>query len=286
MDKLILGIDAGNHMAKVMGAFGTDKFRTNICDWFERDVEETFGPDDMEFEINGRKGYAGTIALYEDEFGNGSMYGDTKAHEDTKIRVLLAINRYLDMYCSNVGRVSVVVGQPIKRHKESEKNKIKEMLIGQHTIKVNGKTRSFYIENIGIAPEGSAAYWSRPQEGLIRIIDAGSGTVNAATIMDNRHVNTASDTFNFGAETVNNKNDYSSLSRGIIRNTTKLKWNKSDKVLICGGISKGIAPYIIEHYPNAEILNPVFKSGNEVKILDAVFANATGFYKIAKGAFE
>ena len=286
MDKLILGIDAGNHMAKVMGPFGTDKFRTNICDWFERDVEETFGSDDMEFEINGRKGFAGTIALYEDEFGNGATYGDTKAHEDTKIRVLLAINRYLNNYCPNIGHVSIVVGQPIKKHKDSEKNKIKDMLFGQHTIKVNGKTRTFYINNVGVAPEGSAAFWSLPQDGLVRIIDVGSGTVNAATIIDNRHINTSSDTFNFGAETINNKNDYSNMARGIIRNTTKLKWNKSDKILICGGISEGITPHLIEHYPNAEILNPQVRSRNEVKILKPVFANAVGFYVIAKGAFE
>jgi plasmid segregation protein ParM len=239
----------------------------------------------MEFEIDGRKGFAGTIALYEDEYGNGATYGDTKAHEDTKIRVLLAINRYLDRYCSNVGKASIVVGQPIKKHKETEKNKIKDMLLGPHTVKVNNKTRSFHIDNVGVAPEGSAAFWSLPQDGLIRIIDVGSGTVNAATIIDNRHINTSSDTFNFGAETINNRNDYSNMARGIIRNTTKLKWNKSDKVLICGGIAEGIAPYIIEHYPNAEILKPTFVNGREVKILSPVFANAVGFYAIAKGAF-
>lgn len=285
MNRLILGIDAGNHMAKVMGPFGPDKFRTNICDWFEREVEERFGEDDMEFEIDGRKGFAGTIALYEDEFGNGATYGDTKAHEDTKIRVLLAINRYLDRYCSTVNNISIVVGQPIKRHVETEKKLIKEMLLGKHQIKVNDKTRTFFIENVGVAPEGSAAFWSHPQSGLLRIIDIGSGTVNAATIIDNRHINTASDTFNFGVETVKNKDDYSNIARGVIRGTTKLKWSKSDNILICGGISEGIAPFIVEHYPNAQILNPTFANGREVKFLAPVFANAVGFYAIAKGAF-
>lgn len=60
--KLILGVDAGNHSAKTVGLFGTDIYKTNICDWFDRKVEETFGKDDMEFEIGGRKGFAGTIA--------------------------------------------------------------------------------------------------------------------------------------------------------------------------------------------------------------------------------
>ena len=286
MDKLILGIDAGNYKGKVMGAFGTDIFRTNICEWFDRDVKETFGDDDMEFEVGSRKGYAGSIALYEDEFGNGSMYGDTKAHDDTKIRVLLAINRYLSKYCPNVSRISVVVGQPIKKHNEAEKNKIRDMLLGQHRIKVNGKTRTFTIEQIGIAIEGSSAFWSHPQNGTIRIIDVGSGTVNAATIIDNRHINNSSDTFNFGMETVNNKEDFHKIAHGIIRNTTKLKWNKADKVYICGGASGSIAPHIKEHYTNAELLTPQLIEGNEVKIFEPVFANAVGFYAIAKGAFE
>lgn len=50
------------------------------------------------------------------------MYGDSKAHEDTKIRVLLAINRYLDRYCPHFENIAIVTGQPIKRHKQTEKN--------------------------------------------------------------------------------------------------------------------------------------------------------------------
>lgn len=285
INNVILGIDAGSNRVKVFGPFGADQFRSNICDWFNRDVAETFGEDDMEFEINGRKGFAGTIALYEDEFGSASIYGDSKAHEDTKIRVLLAVNRYLNKNCPNVSRLSIVVGQPIKGHKETEKNKIKDMLLRQHQIKVNGKTRTFIIDNVGVAPEGSSAFWSFKENGTIRIIDLGSGTVNAATIIDNRHINNASDTFNFGAETVNNKNDFANMARGIIRNTTKLKWDKSDKVFVCGGMAEGITQHIAEHYLNAKILNPVFKNGSEVKVYSPIFANAIGFYSIAKGAF-
>ena len=285
MNRLVLGIDAGNHRAKVVGPFGVDTFKTNICDWFERDVEEHFGSDDMEFEINGRKGFAGSIAEYEDEFGNGTMYGDSKAHEDTKIRVLLAIHRYLAKYCPHFDRIAIVTGQPIKRHKPTEKEEIKRMLEGIHEYTVNGKTHSIIIEGVGVAPEGSGAFWSSPSTGTIRILDIGSGTINAATIIDKHHVNNASTTFNFGVETVNNKKDLSHIARGIIRNTTKLKWNKNDTILICGGISEQIAPYIIEHYPNAEIIEPEVSRGNGITKLHPVFANAVGFYELAKGAY-
>lgn len=285
MNRLVLGIDAGNHRAKVVGPFGVDSFKTNICDWFERDVEEHFGSDDMEFEINGRKGFAGSIAEYEDEFGNGTMYGDSKAHEDTKIRVLLAIHRYLAKYCPHFDRIAVVTGQPIKRHKPTEKEEIKRMLEGIHEYTVNGTTHSLIIEAVGIAPEGSGAFWSSPSTGVIRILDIGSGTVNAATIIDKHHVNNASTTFNFGVETVNNKNDLANIARGVIRNTTKLKWNKNDTVLICGGISEVIAPYIIEHYSNAKVMEPELTRGNGVIKLHPVFSNAVGYYELAKGAY-
>lgn len=286
MDRLILGIDAGNHKAKVVGPFGVDSFKTNICDWFERDIEESFGPDDMEFEIAGRKGFAGTIAQFEDEFGDGTRYGDSKAHEDTKIRVLLAIHRYLCRYSPHIEKISFVTGQPIKRHKQVEKEAIIAMLTGEHQIKVNGRTRKVIIEQVAVAPEGSGAFWAQPSDGVIRVIDIGSGTVNAATIVDKRHINNASTTFNFGVETVANKNDLEKIARGIIRNTTKLKWNKNDKTMICGGITEGIAPYLIEHYSNAEIINPTIHRGNGVTTLHPVFANAVGFYAIAKGAFK
>lgn len=285
MERLILGIDAGSHTAKIIGPFGTDSFLSNVCDWFERDVKERFSADDMEFEIDGQKGYAGTIAKYEDEFGGATIYGESKAHRDTKVRVLLAIHRYLTKHCPTVSSVAIVVGQPIKGHKETEKTLIKEMLLGKHQVRVNGVTRTFFIEKVGVAVEGSSAFWCLPQEGVIRIIDIGSGTINAATIIDKKHVNTFSDTFNFGMETINNKKDLEAVARGIIQNTTKLKWNKEDKIYICGGASEGIFPFIVEHYSNTELLNPQIRNESGVKILSPVFSNAVGFHEIAKGAF-
>lgn len=285
MNRLVLGVDAGNHKAKVVGPFGTDSYKTSICDWFERDIEESFGKDDMEFEINGRKGFAGSIAEVEDEYGAGSMYGESKAHEDTKIRVLLAIYRYLNRYGPHFEHISIVTGQPIIKHKEAEKNAICSMLEGFHEFVVNGRKVAFTIDRVGVAPEGSGAFWSSPREGNVHILDIGSGTVNAATIRDKRHVNNSSSTFNFGMETVKNKNDLKGISRGIIRNTTQLKWKKDDTVLICGGSAAGIFPFIREHYQNAEVLNPNMKRGDNISLLEPVYANAAGFYTLAKGAF-
>lgn len=286
MNELILGIDAGNNGAKAAGPYGLDISKTAICGWFERDVEETFGDDDTEFEIDGRKGFAGSIAMEEDEFGGGSMFGDTKAHDDTKIRVLLAVNRYVKKYCPHVNTLKIIVGQPIATHKDTEKKKIKDMLLYGHDYIVNGERVSYYIEEVEVATEGGGAFWSRPEVGLVRLLDIGSGTVNAITIKDKKIINNSSSTFNFGAETIRNKSDMAGMARGIIQNTTKLKWHKDDFILVCGGIADRVTMHLKSHFKNIEVLNPQFQNQNGFTVAHPVYANAIGFYNIAKGVYQ
>ncbi|WP_338652671.1 hypothetical protein V6B14_12745 [Sporosarcina psychrophila] len=286
MSGLILGIDAGNNGAKVAGPYGLDISKTAICGWFERDIEETFGDDDTEFEICGRKGFAGSIAEEEDEYGGGSMFGDTKAHDDTKVRVLLAANRYIKKYCPQVNTLKIVVGQPIATHKDSEKKKIEDMLLYGHEFVVNGERVSYFIEEVRVAIEGGGAFWSRPEIGLVRILDIGSGTVNAVTTKDKKIINNSSSTFNFGAETIRNKSDMSGMARGIIQNTTKLKWHKDDFVLVCGGIADRVAMHLKNHFTNIEVLSPQFQYQDGITVAHPVYANAIGFYNIAKGVYR
>lgn len=286
MNTLILGIDAGNFKAKVAGPYGVDSFKTNICGWFERDVEEWFGDDDMEFEINGRKGFAGSIAEFEDEFGNGTTYGDSKAHEDTKIRVLLAIHRYLEKYSLDIDVVQIVTGQPVSNHKEAEKNKIIDMLQGDHKFIVNGKKRKLTIDKVKVAPEGTGAFWSNPQPGAIRIIDVGSGTVNVVSTTDKKYVHQSSGTLNTGMETLKTKNDFEGMAKGIIRFTTKLKWKKNDTVFVCGGAAENLTPYLQDQYVNAVTLNPQLKREYDIISTKPIYANAVGFYNLAKGVYR
>lgn len=283
--RLILGVDAGNYKAKVAGVHGIDSFKTNICNWFERDVEETFGQDDMEFEIGNRKGYAGTIAQFEDEFGDGTTYGDTKAHEDTKIRILLAVYRYIEKYCRGIDRVCLVTGQPINRHKEGEKSKIIDMLIDTHDFIVNGNRVKFTIEDVKVAPEGSAAFWSESQQSM-KIVDVGSGTVNLATIVDKRHIHKSSSTMNAGVETLRNKDDHEALARAIYQFATKLKWKNTDTVFTCGGVAEKIAPHLEKHFVKAIPMKPLLKRQYDTIAVPSTYANAVGFYNLARGAFK
>ncbi|MCG7345292.1 hypothetical protein MHZ92_14225 [Sporosarcina sp. ACRSL] len=282
MSKLILGVDPGNYRGKTAGPYGVDSYRTAICDWFERNIEEDFGEDDMEFAYEGRKGYAGTLASYEDQFGGGAMYGDSKAHDDTLIRVLLAIYRYTTKYCPGFERFDLVVGQPIISHKKSEKQKLELLLRGTHNITVNGKPFTFTIDRVGVAAEGSGASMASPREGVYRIIDVGSGTVNCASISDYRHINTASATFNYGVETSGGRENADAIARAVIRSTTQLKWRKTDNVLVCGGIASDIMPLLAEHYTQIKPLIPQLNAHNGLQIHLPTFANAVGFYEIAR----
>lgn len=280
---LTLGVDAGNYRAKTAGPYGVDSYRTAICDWFERNVEEDFGEDDhMEFSLYGRKGYAGTLASYEDQFGGGAMYGESKAHEDTLIRVLLAIYRYRARYCPGFDRFKIVAGQPIISHKPTEKTKLADLLKGDHVITVNGVRQRINIVEVGIAAEGTGAFMSQPQEGVIRIIDVGSGTVNCATISDNRHINNASKTFNYGVETSGGRDNIDGIVRGIIRSTTQLKWQREDKVYVCGGVTDELLPMLARHYPKAQAFIPQLNAHDGVQAHLPTFANAIGFYEIAR----
>lgn len=285
MSNLTLGVDAGNYSAKVAGPYGVDTYRTAICDWFPLNVAESFSGDDMEFAIDGRRGYAGTVAVFEDQFGGGAMYGESKVHEDTKIRVLLALHRYIIKYAPDTTHVSIVTGQPIVAHTPDEKEALSNLLRGKHEFTVNGVTRKLTLVDVGVAPEGSGAFWSIPQDSLVRIIDVGSGTVNCASFLEKRHVNAQSDTFNFGMETVKG-NDLDAMARAITRATTKLKWRKDDTTFVCGGVANDILPHLATHLTEVKALVPqLHLAEGYAESHEPVYANAVGFYEIARLAF-
>lgn len=284
LKKLILGVDAGNFEGKVAGPYGALSFKTNISENVDLKVEEVFGEDDMRWEIDGKKGLAGTIALYENRFGSKSMYGETKAHWNTKARVLLSIYQYIKRYDLSPSSISLVTGQPYKGHNEDEKEKLRKMLLGSHPIVVNGEAMTIKISEVGIAPEGVGAFWGSNQSyPTCKVLDIGSGTVNAIGLIDYRVVNSFSDTFNYGTEIL----QQDQVARGVIQDTTGKGWVQSDKVLVAGGTAGTITPQLIEHYPNAEVLVPTLVLNDETtQVLEPKFANAVGFYTLALGNFK
>lgn len=271
---MIVGIDAGNNKVKVAGPLGIDSFSSTLGEYRERNLEQLHGKDDMIFEYRGRKGFAGSLAEAESEFC-GSIMGDSKAHEDTKIRVLIALHRY----CQTTNNFDVVVGQPISKHSAQAKQRIKQMLLGPHEITVNSKTKYLNINRIEVAAEAGAAFWSNPIEGKVHIVDAGSATVNCATLQDGRYVDRDSFTLSFGCNT-NKSNDLQSMVRGIVTHTSK-KWDLRDTVFITGGAAEQLLPYIRDYYTDSAVLSPVL----EGKPYESIFSNAIGFYMIGRSIY-
>ena len=269
----IVGIDPGNEEVKYASRFGVGNFKSAIGEYRNRHIESSHGKDDMIFEFNGRKGFAGTLALAESEFG-GSLMGDSKAHEDTKIKFLLALH-YLPGTT-----YQIVVGQPIKKHIPLEKERIKNMLLGSHDLTLNGVKKTIKINRVEVAAEGGAAFWSNPQTGLVRIIDAGSATINCASLVDGKYIDKDSFTINFGCNTTKS-NDLHAMVRGIVAQTSK-KWSPSDTLLVMGGAAEKILPYVQQYYYDSGLLNPIHNK----EIYKPIFANAIGFYQIGMTIYE
>ncbi|MEK4565171.1 hypothetical protein MKX54_10905 [Alkalihalobacillus sp. FSL R5-0424] len=270
---MIVGIDWGNSSVKVCGPNGIDKFPSAIGEYWERNLESTHGRDDMVFEYNGRKGFAGTLAI-ESDFGS-SIMGSTKNHEDALLRVLLALHRY-----EYAGSYRIVVGQPIDTHNEKEKEEIKRMVVGSHWIRVNGEEKRIVIDECQVAAEGVASFWSAPVDGLVRIIDLGSATCNCGSLLDKRYLNKDSFTLHFGMETINTT-DIGEITRGIYASTSK-RWKRDDCVLIVGGAAERLLEPIMSYYPNASLIQPTVSHSGKLETAKPIFATAVGFYRIGE----
>lgn len=266
---LIVGVDAGNNEIKVVGETGYIRLLSNIGEYRERRLNQSHGLDDITFEFKGRRGFAGTLAKFESEF-NGSIMGDTKAHEDTLIRVLLGLHKY------GGDRFKIVVGQPISSHIKEEKDQIKLMLKGTHEIMINGKHKQIEIHEAEVAAEGGAAFWSQPIPGVCRVVDVGSGTVNGASLIDGRYLDRDSFTLKFGMNSTLST-DKRALVRGIVAESLK-KWDRKDTVLVTGGVAKEVTLLLKETFPNSVTITPEING----VFFEPVYGNAVGFYKIGR----
>lgn len=276
---MILGIDAGGYETKVCTSNGYFKFLSTLGEYRERKWGDNFGKDDMIWEYDGERGFAGSLAFFESEFG-GNIRGNSKNHNDAKLRVLLAVHRFGSF--SN----KIIVGQPIDTHVEEEKQGIKEMLLGTHNLTLNGKSKTFSIDNIEIAPEGPTAALSQQMpEGLVRIIDIGSGTTNFASLHNYRRIDRDSFTDETGMETTKLK-DPEKMALKIYRVISTNKWNKDDVIFLSGGGAVKVYKHLVKYLPNCKLLTPFISNKNgQITKLTPEFGNAAGFYALAERLF-
>ncbi|WP_308637699.1 ParM/StbA family protein [Paenibacillus silvisoli] len=274
---MILGIDAGNVNVKVVNKNGVFRFASDIGEWRQRRLGDSFGADDMEFEYEGRRGFAGTLAQFESEFG-GSLKGDSKANQDAKLRVLLALHRYSDDVDN-----AIVVGQPISKHVEEEKAAIKQMLLGRHELTVNGKKKTIQINRVEVAAECAATGILEPPWGTFHIVDLGGGTLNWASChFDGERVakiDRDSDTELFGMATAKQA-DLKAMARVLI-SKTQSRWGADNVVRVIGGMAEPMAELLRDHYKRAAAYHPMI-SGSPV---NPTFASAAAFYALARGIY-
>lgn len=272
MASTILGIDGGGYETKIFDGENAYDFISDIGEYRERKLKETFGKDDIVWEYKGMKGFAGTLAKYESEYG-GTMKGKTKANFDATLRILIAI------YLYGGNNNSIVVGQPIEGHEDSEKDKIKNMLLGEHSLIINNVNKTFCIDKVEVAPEGAVAMLSNPVGGLIRGADIGSGTINFFTLFNMKRIDKGSFTEQLGLESIRTK-DLKQYALNIYR-IMSAAWGINDTIYLTGGGAQAVYNELATMLPNLKILKP--KIGN--KIINTKFANSVGMYNVAKGVF-
>lgn len=275
----ILGVDAGNHDVKVVGEQGTDRFSSKLGNWRDIKLKNELRKDDMVVEFRGQKLFAGTLA--EDEaFLPGSKKGVTKANDEVRLRVLLALYRY-----SSETVYDIVVGQPITGHTDHEKDAIKEMLRGKHEITVNDMTRIIEIRKVEVAAEGASVGVLEPIRGRYHILDVGSGTINWATVgWDGerlRFYDKDSDTEPFGLSTHGDVK-IPELATHLGRN---LPWDTMDVIRVVGAVAEELTEPLREHFPNASVFKPTVTLPTSAKKLDPVYANAAAFFTIARTVY-
>ncbi|GKU79835.1 ParM/StbA family protein [Paenibacillus sp. L3-i20] len=261
----IAAIDAGGKNTKFYDGKQLIMFPSAIgINELERNLKSEHAQFEYEWEYEGKKGFAGTLAE-ESEYAE-SRRDDSKAHFDAILRILIALHQFGEGISFNI-----VVGQPIETHNETEKIAIKTMLQRRHDLTINGKAKTIIINRCEVTPEGATAGLLTVEQGLVRIIDIGSGSVNYGTLKNRKFLNKGSFTFTEGMESKTNLN-IEAFARQIGTKAINKKWGKEDVVYLCGGGAEVILPYLkAEFFPNGQLL-----------AADPLYSNVKAFFMIAR----
>lgn len=261
MEHHTIGLDIGRNGVKAYTGGRSMYIPSVVGEWRERRIRSR-RDDDIEAVFQGERYFIGHLAANESEFGR-YMMTDDKTHSDTLLLALVSI------HLAGFSNVSVITGLPVEQHLPDTKEAMRNLLRGQWDIEVNGVRRMIRVTDVKVAVEGGGAFWSAPQDGLVRIIDAGSKTVNYVTMRDKRYVDRDSGTLPFGFNT--NKTDNPKQMAARIAGELGKKWASTDHVVVSGGRAKELA----------ELLRPYFSNAHPLP--NPLFANAIGFYRAGGG---
>lgn len=266
----IIGVDIGRSRCKFYTENNKWSFESCLGSYRTFNLEKSLGKDDSIVEYEDKKYFVGNIAA-EESYDAAKNFLKTKALPDTKILALVGIHKLVD----ESENVRIVICHPIDNHKGRDKNKIKEMLVGEHTVKVNDVTKSFRIESVSVTPECACAKFAiedLPQ--IAHCLDIGSATTNYATWIKNGWIDKLSGTIPYGFDNSNlSMNDF---ARKVVMDLSKRVPTISGNVYVIGGLADSITPYLIQYVNSHKVL----------AVEEGLFTNAKACYKIGVELYE
>jgi plasmid segregation protein ParM len=287
---VIIGIDCGRSYVKTVtkglrkGELYRDSFESIVGSGRQLKINKR-AANEIECWFEDKHYFVGSLA--DDESLDARQLMLTKNHKDTLVLTLVAAAR-----AGAHGKISVVTGLPVENHTPEQKQAIADLLSGEgqtYRIDVNGTKYSIKLDRVAVAVEGGAAYWSeeKPVDGLVRVLDIGSKTVNYVTIKNKRFRDRGSGTLNKGVETMGNASAAEHVE-SIAGSLGREGWEENDEVIVAGGKAVELLPHVQEFFPNARLPRidwNVFphlkdKEDNEKAAELAKFANAIGFYRM------
>lgn len=267
---LIVGADVGKYKSKIKWKGGVQGHLSKISTY--REIRDTVQLDDnyIVIEYNGHKYFAGDLSEREGQnhLNSPDIY---KSNLVTLLNLLIELSRLPD------DTFSVVLGNPFSINTQKERENLKNLVIGTKEFKVNNKNYHIHIRNLGVAPEGLAAWYSLGNSNFddVNIWDFGSSTIHAIAVRKRKLLDKRSHTFDFGFESMIDSN-YEGLMLSLKAQMEK-KWNDGDKkMLLCGGKASEMYKYVREQYPNS---NAIMHNNHE-------YANALGLFQLAEAAYE
>lgn len=269
----VAGLDLGRRNVKLFTGSSYIIFPAVVGEWRDIRLRNDHGNKGFDCEYNGDKFFAGTLAENESEFYR-QMLIDDKSTQDALLLALISLHQ------AELIDVDIVTGLPVESHTKRNKESLSSLLTGSHEIEVNGVKRVINIHRVRVAVEGGGAFWSEPKDGLIRLIDGGSKTINYITMKDRQYVDRDSGTLPFGFDT-NKSDDYKQMANRIAGELGK-KWGQSDLVLTVGGRAELLANLLKQYFPNIDVLQNrrVIHKGEGVDL--NMFANAMGYFNIGR----